>query len=139
GNGRHGAYPEEAAQLGVYSLATSGVTDADTIVDLPPIEQLAVVSLVEDGSYGFWPIDVKAGQSAATHMVTCYRGVQLLEQTGKQAIGPPIVSAPVQTSIDGALLDQRIAWLRDRLKALPAGARAEAAKTWPDTAPRKAA
>jgi hypothetical protein len=139
GNGRHGAYPEEAAQLGIYSLATSGVTDTDTVVDLPPIEQLAVVSLTEDGSYGFWPIDVNAGQSAAAHMVACYRGVQLLEQTGKNAIGTPIIAAPTQISIDEALLDQRIAWLRDRLKALTAEARAEAARTWPDTAPRKAA
>lgn len=140
GNGRHGAYPEEAAQLGIYSLATRGVVDADTVVDLPPVEQLAIVSLVEDGSYGFYPIDVALGRSAATHMVATYRGVQLLEQIGKQAIGTPVVTEPAQTTLaDDLALSTRIVWLRKRIEALTPAARLEASKTWPDGAPRKAA
>ena len=139
GNGRHGAYPEEAAQLGIYSMATTGVIDTDTVVDLPPVEQLAVVSLTENGSYGFYPIDLDHGRSAAAHMVTCYRGSQLVEQIGKQAIGSPVVAAPTMSTLDESLLDQRVAWLRERLRALTPAARVEASKTWPPDAPRKAA
>ncbi len=140
GGRRHGAYPEEVGQLGVYTLAATMHPDGDTTVPMIPVDDIFIVSLTEDGSYALYPVDLELARSTATHMRTAWAGQQLIQQVGRQAIGTPVVAAPVQTTLEqDALLDQRIAWLRDRMKALTPAARVEASKTWPDTAPRKAA
>lgn len=138
---RHGAYPEEAGQLGVYSHAEYMLTGPapGTQVPMPIIDELAVVSLVSDGSYALYPIDVDQARSTATHMHQSWAGAQLVDQVGRQAIGSPVVAAPKASTLEQSLLDRRIEWLRARLKALTPSARVEASKTWPDTAPRKAA
>lgn len=138
---RHGAYPEEAAQLGVYSFATAMIVGdhPGTRVALPEIDELAVVSLSLDGSYALFPIDVVAARSAATHMRQAWAGQQLVAQVGQQAIGTPVIAAPVQQTLDDTSLADRVAWLRARLGALTPAAKAEASKTWPAHAPRKAA
>lgn len=138
---RHGAYAEEAAQLGVYSLATAMVVGdhPGTRIPMPTVDEVAVVSLSLDGSYALYPIDVDKARSAATHMRQAWAGQQLVAQVGRQAIGTPVVAAPVQQTLGDTSLTDRITWLRGRLGALPAAAKSEAARTWPDPAPRKAA
>lgn len=137
---RHGAYPEEAGQLGIYTLATSMHPDETTVVPMPEIDDILIVSLTEDGSYALYPIDLEKARSTAVHMRTAWAGQQLLQQVGQGAIGTPVVAAPVQQTLEqDALLDQRIAWLRQRLAALTPAARIEASRTWPPDTPRKAA
>ena len=140
GGGRHGAYPEEVGQLGIYTLANQMHPDADTVVPMPELDDILIVSLTEDGSYALYPVNLEQARATAVHMRTAWAGQQLVQQVGQAAIGAPVVAAPVQQTLEqDALLDQRIAWLRNRLKALTPAARVEASKTWPITAPRKAA
>lgn len=136
---RHGAYPEEAAQLGAYSLADYLVVGAfpGEVKTMPVIDELAVVSLCSDATYAIYPIDLELARQAAEDMFGSFQLRQDLEEHGTLAIGDPIKGSAPPLPID-VMLGARRAWIRARVQALPPEAKAFAARTWPKTAPKKA-
>jgi hypothetical protein len=140
GASRHGAYPEEAAQLGLYSLADRLVTGdyPGTKVAMPTVDELAVVSLRPDGSYSAFPVDIDGAQEAAKNMVGAFVHGQDLAETGTNAIGEPATGTAPPPPID-TMLGLRRSWLRARISVLTPEARTWAARTWPADVAKKAA
>jgi hypothetical protein len=137
--GRHGAYAEETAQLGLYSLADYLVVGEfpGTKVPMPEIDELVIVSLRQDGTYEAYPVNVEGAREAARHMAEAFLHGQDLAQEGSVAIGDPVKGAAPLPPPD-ELLEARRAWLQGRVRALPAEAKSYAARTWPADTPKKA-
>lgn len=90
----HGAYAEEACQLGGYASADYFVvTEPETgqlvRIEPPEIETAAVVSFTTDDGYALYPIDVGIAKRAFLAMFETWRMRREGEHDARKAIGSP--------------------------------------------------
>jgi hypothetical protein len=102
----HGAYAEEACQLGGYASADYFVvTHPDTRelvrIDPPAIETAAVVSFTTDDGYALYPIDVGEAKRAFLAMYETWRVRRDGEREARKAIGAPAFPpSPIVPPVD---------------------------------------
>lgn len=164
--GDHGAYEEEIAQIGGYSLAEyliakSPIDGTPIRVPSPHLDAGLIVSINSSG-YLPYPVDLdearaafkamhvswvqhREGQAAARRgrrnplIATSTRGNGDQPAAGSDAGDTSSESEPATgPTLALPALTARIDWLRTRIRALPPAARDEAARMWPDGVPRKA-
>ena len=141
-NGRHSAWPNEAAQLALYSLAdTLVVGDGDTVL-MPQVDGVAVVSLTDTG-FQLWPLDLDHARDAGLNMLSAHQAIEDMHQAGQLAIRgttPTPPPPPAQAEDEPPTMhQQRVAWVQGRVHELPTQAREDLLKRWPHGVPRKAA
>lgn len=136
---RHGAYPEEAAQLGSYSMAKHLVIGKfpGKLMPMPNIDGLMIVSLHANGTYHAYPLDLNEARAAANAMIGASYATEDLAVHGTRAIGDPMRGKAPPLPPDELLLARRL-WLRERVRALPAEAKDMTARMWPKHIPKKA-
>jgi hypothetical protein len=101
-NGDHGAYEEDVAQIGGYSLAEymvvlSPVDGRPMRMALPTLDAGLVVSLNAEG-YAAYPVDLGDAQKAFLAMHVSWREHRDGQKAARQARGNPLVLASTTTT-----------------------------------------
>lgn len=126
--GAHGAYEEEAAQVGAYSLAEYIVVDG-VRVSMPQVDAGLIVSFTVDG-YELYPVDLAAATEAFKAMHDCWR---LRRDGSKKARGS--IGSPLNLK---SFTEQRAGWLAEQVTRLRDDypqAFTELASRWPADLP----
>jgi hypothetical protein len=87
----HGAYPEEACQVGFYGTADYWIIDCDgvpTRIAVPHIDYGLVVSIKPD-SYELYPIDLEVAAAGLVEMRECWERKSAGMSHARRAIGKP--------------------------------------------------
>jgi len=137
---RHGAYPEEVAQVGTYSMGKHLVVGAfpGKLLPMPETDSLMITSLMDDGSYAAYPVDLELARESAGAMVAAWEGSDYMAAYGQRAIGAPLKGQAPPMPQENGLLQSRRMWVRTRVRSLPSEARDLAARLWPRDIPMKA-
>jgi hypothetical protein len=89
----HGAYPEEACQIGGYGSADYFVVQHDSgqleRIEPPAVDAGVVVSITADDGYRVYPIDIGKARRAFLGMFETWRIRRDGEREARQAIGLP--------------------------------------------------
>ena len=144
--GKHGAWPDEMAQLAAYANADYLIVEEAgraRRVPVPPLDRLVIVS-IEPGSYRCYPADVDGARNAWTALLEFWKAQQ------STIVGHPLMFAdPPGTegqAVDGGEGAQPgsvpppsadvLDWLKARAKTLvEAGHGPLLARSWPDAVP----
>jgi hypothetical protein len=127
--GPHGAYEEDAAQLGAYAMAEYFINADDKRERLPKVDGGLIVSLTAENGYKLFPIDLLEAANAFADMHECWRRRKQGTATARQAIGPELNLA--DTDLLSLSLMSRIANMRDNYPE----ALTTLAASWPEGIP----
>jgi len=109
---RHGAFEEEAAQIGGYSMAEYAIIDGRR-VRLPKIDAGLIVSLTPDDGYRLFPIDLDHAVAAFGHLLECWQTKRDGTALGRRAIGKP-----VELTVVDERTEARASYLRERVRLI---------------------
>lgn len=140
--GKHGAWPDEAAQLAAYLGADYVLVDDGSgrpvRRPVPPVDRVLIVS-IEPSSYRLFPVNIPEASEAwrALHRFWTAQQATIvghpihLEASSRNpapAVDAPVETVPDTTPADPALVD----WLKGRVRRLvDAGHGAALAARWP--------
>lgn len=135
--GEHDAYPEEACQLGFYSLCEYLIiADGATAkrVPLPVLDGGLIISITQ-GGYAVYPVDLGPAQDAARDLLECWHKKKTGQAAGRKAIGTPLVRdlteylaaeeppaewTPTDVAFDGTLSMESVVGVPEPPDATPA-------------------
>lgn len=150
--GEHGAYEEEIAQIGGYSLAeyivvASPIDGRPVRMELPRLDGGLVVSLTKD-DYQLYPVDLDEAQAAFRAMRVSWHEHREGQKAARRGRLNPLIATgtaatpgevaptpePAPTSLPASL--ERLEWIRGRITVIrDSGCADELAVTWPPGTP----